>query len=711
MHWQSQSPPKNSAGLRYRALLEVTSTIAQRHDLDGIVQELTQRLLNVVNFDYVYFLLHDPDTNRLNANWVASVLHDQRTNSKQVKWISNEEIPKLPIPKTLALDEAPAGWVWEHQKPILYPDITRESSFPRVLNPLRAAGLISHCVLPLTHADARLGAVSFMSRRESAYDEADVEFLQHAAEQLAAALRNASERKAVLADQERLAAERDRLRLLLELNNVLVSNLDLHALFPAISECLRRVVRHDYASVAVLDPPTDMLRVYALVFPEGKGLVHEEMIFTAESSPAGWALKYRKPLIVDPLATKEFPGEITTSMMSEGVRCACWLPLIRHKEAIGTLSVASLHEHAFGPNDLELLGQVANQVAIALENALAFRQIAALKDKLAQERLYLEQEIRSDYNFEEIMGESTSLHRILQQVETVAVTNATVLVLGETGTGKELIARAIHNRSPRRAGTFVRLNCAAVPAGLLESELFGHEKGAFTGAVAQKLGRIELAHQGTLFLDEVGDIPLELQPKLLRVLQEREFERLGSTRSHRVDTRVVAATNRDLAQMVAAGTFRRDLFYRLNVFPVRIPPLRERRDDIPILVRYFAQKFSRAMNRTIESIPSEIMDVLMRWHWPGNVRELENLIERSVILSSGSVLNVPISELKLAVAPTGTDADRLDEAQREHILRVMRETAGVIGGPEGAAARLGLKRTTLHSKLKKLGIQRDESDD
>ena len=276
----------------------------------------------------------------------------------------------------------------------------------------------------------------------------------------------------------------------------------------------------------------------------------------------------------------------------------------RHKEAIGTLSVASLHEHAFGPNDLELLGQVANQVAIALENALAFRQIAALKDKLAQERLYLEQEIRSDYNFEEIMGESTSLHRILQQVETVAVTNATVLVLGETGTGKELIARAIHNRSPRRAGTFVRLNCAAVPAGLLEGELFGHEKGAFTGAVAQKLGRIELAHQGTLFLDEVGDIPLELQPKLLRVLQEREFERLGSTRSHRVDTRVVAATNRDLAQMVAAGTFRRDLFYRLNVFPVRIPPLRERRDDIPILVRYFAQKFSRAMNRTIESMRS-----------------------------------------------------------------------------------------------------------
>jgi formate hydrogenlyase transcriptional activator len=352
-----------------------------------------------------------------------------------------------------------------------------------------------------------------------------------------------------------------------------------------------------------------------------------------------------------------------------------------------------------------LLSQVASQIAIALENALAFREIAQLKDKLAQEKIYLQEEIHSEYNFEEIVGESRALQTVLEQVETVAPTAATVLILGETGTGKELIARAIHNSSTRREQTFVKMSCAAIPTGLLESELFGHEKGAFTGAIMQKIGRLELAHKGTLFLDEVGDIPLELQPKLLRALQEREFERLGSTRTQQVDTRVVAATNRDLAQMVEEGTFRRDLYYRLNVFPVRIPPLRERPEDIPLLVRYFAQKFARTMNRQIEVIPSETMEALVNWDWPGNVRELEHMVERAVILSRGPVLNVPIAELQ----PTNGEAknlQRLDDAEREHIVRVLREAGGVIGGPAGAASRLGLKRTTLHFKMKKLGITR-----
>jgi formate hydrogenlyase transcriptional activator len=392
-------------------------------------------------------------------------------------------------------------------------------------------------------------------------------------------------------------------------------------------------------------------------------------------------------------------------MVSEGVRCACWLPLITRNAVLGTLSLASLHEHAFGAEDVNLLAQVASQVAIALENALAFREIAQLKDKLAREKLYLQEEIHSAYNFEEIVGESRALQTVLQQVETVAPTSATVLILGETGTGKELIARAIHDLSTRREQTFVKMSCAAIPTGLLESELFGHEKGAFTGAIMQKVGRLELAHKGTLFLDEVGDIPLELQPKLLRALQEREFERLGSTRTQQVDTRVVAATNRDLAAMVEEGSFRRDLYYRLNVFPVRIPPLRERREDIPLLVRYFAQKFSRTMNRRIESIPSETMEALVNWAWPGNVRELEHMVERAVILSPGPVLNVPIAELR----PTNgeaTNLERLDDAEREHILRVLRESGGVIGGPAGAATRLGLKRTTLHFKMKKLGITR-----
>jgi len=353
---------------------------------------------------------------------------------------------------------------------------------------------------------------------------------------------------------------------------------------------------------------------------------------------------------------------------------------------------------------------VANQVAIAVDNGLAFRQIAELKDKLAEEKLYLEDEIRSQYNFEEIIGESVVWKRALEQVETVAPTDSSVLILGETGTGKELIARAIHNLSGRRDRTFVKLNCAAIPTGLLESELFGHEKGAFTGAISQKVGRVELADHGTLFLDEVGDIPAELQPKLLRVLQEREFERLGSTRTLRVNLRLIAATNRNLAKMVADREFRSDLFYRLNVFPIQLPALRERGKDIAMLVRYFAQKHAESKGKQIERIPAESMQALERWHWPGNVRELENLIERAVILTRGTVLNVPLAELKPGPEPTAAvdDVATLQDAEREHILKTLREARGLISGPQGAAARLGLKRTTLNSKMRKLGITRKD---
>jgi formate hydrogenlyase transcriptional activator len=366
------------------------------------------------------------------------------------------------------------------------------------------------------------------------------------------------------------------------------------------------------------------------------------------------------------------------------------------------LAVGSLAEDSFRQEDVDFLAQVANQIAIAVENALAYREIAELKNKLAEEKLYLEEEIQTEHNFEEVIGESAALKRALSQVETVAPTDSTVLILGETGTGKEVIARAIHELSRRRDGTFVKINCAAIPTGLLESELFGHEKGAFTGAIAQKIGRFELAHHGTLFLDEVGDIPLELQPKLLRVLQEKEFERLGGTRTIRVDVRLVAATNHNLAQIVEENLFRRDLYYRLNVFPILIPPLRERSEDIPLLVRYFVQKYARQMDRRIETISTEEMDALTRYHWPGNVRELENLIERAVILSPGPELRVPVAELK---QPPGAPSNlTLQAAEREHIIRVLRETNWVVGGPRGTAARLGLKRTTLQSRMQKLGI-------
>ena len=392
------------------------------------------------------------------------------------------------------------------------------------------------------------------------------------------------------------------------------------------------------------------------------------------------------------------------------MQSACWLPLIQRGETIGTLAVASRFENAFAQREVEMLIQVADQVTMAVSNALVFRQIAELRDRLNQEKKYLEEEINLDNRFEDIVGESGGLRQVLKDVETVAPTDATVLIQGETGTGKELLARAIHRLSSRSDRTFIKLNCAAIPAGLLESELFGHEKGAFTGAIARKMGRLELAHQGTLFLDEVGELPLDLQPKILRALQEKEIERLGGNRPIPVDIRLIAATNRDLSQMVAEKQFRSDLFYRLKVFPIFAPPLRDRVGDIPVLVRHFVSAHSRRMGKTIETISSETMDALCRWPWPGNIRELENFLERAVILTRGSVLYVPLVELETKAAIASVDLERttLHAAEREHILRVLRETKGQVGGPDGAAARLGLIRTTLNSKLKKLGIERSD---
>jgi formate hydrogenlyase transcriptional activator len=496
--------------------------------------------------------------------------------------------------------------------------------------------------------------------------------------------------------------------LLLQITNILVANLDVRRLFAAISASLRQVTPHEFASLALLQAAGKELRVQVL-YSYGKGAIAPEAVMPREGSPAAVVLASHKPLLINAVHLQDFPSEMTRGFVVEGVASACILPLVSRDQVLGTLNVGSRRELAFTQEDVTLLSQVASQIALAVDNALEFQRVAEVKEKLTEEKLYLEDELRTEYNFEEIVGESPSLKRVLKQVETVAPTEATVLILGETGTGKELIARAIHDLSPRRNRTFVKLNCAAIPSGLLESELFGHEKGAFTGAIAQKIGRAELAHLGTLFLDEVGDIPLELQPKLLRVLQEKEFERLGSTRTIPVDIRLVAATNRDLAQMVADRHFRSDLYYRLRVFPLRVPSLRERRQDIPLLVHYFAQKHARRMNKRIETIPPEAMQTLTLWDWPGNVRELENLIERAVILSQGPVLHVPLSELRplVEVEPVPNSAS-LESAEREHILRVLRGTRGVIGGPHGAAARLGLKRTTLNSKMRKLGITRED---
>ena len=676
---------------RYRVLLQVSESIASNRDLPDLFRSLAALLHRLVTFDFICLTLPDPAHKVVRLHVLDSSLPTRIQ-------------PGIEIP----MAENVRQLVWENQQPLVISHLGHDERFPIVSSMLRQDGVQSLCVLPLTTAHRRVGAMALGSVEASAYDAVDLEFLQQVATQVAVAVDNALNSQNARIYQQELARERDRLSLLLEVNNALVSTLDLHQLLFAISACLRRVMNHDYASLALYEPAAQQVRLQAFDFPLGKGLLHEEMVFPIEGTPSGEVIVTRKPLIVSSANLKSYDPKVSRLFLDEGLQSGCIVPLITANRVLGTLSLSSVRASAFTQPDADLLMRVANQVAIAIENALAFREIADLKNKLADEKLYLEEEIRTEYTFEEIVGESLALKRVLSQVETVAATDSTVLVLGETGTGKEVIARAIHDLSLRRERTFVKVNCAAIPTGLLESELFGHEKGAFTGAIAQKVGRFEFAHRGTLFLDEVGDIPLELQPKLLRVLQEREFERLGGNRTLHVDVRVVAATNRDLAQMVEDRLFRSDLYYRLNVFPIVVPPLRERADDIPLLIRYFAQKHARRMDRHIETIPAEEMEALTRYHWPGNVRELENLIERAVILARGPALHVPLPEDRLS-AEAGTPSPvTLEAAERDHILRALRGTNWVIAGPHGAAARLGMKRTTLQSRMAKLGISRPD---
>jgi formate hydrogenlyase transcriptional activator len=505
---------------------------------------------------------------------------------------------------------------------------------------------------------------------------------------------------------EMLREEKKRQQVMLEVSRVLAAKLDVRQVFPKISAYLRRVLRQEYAALALHEEKSGQLVPQATDFPLRKRPALDTEINAATArDPGGKALLERESLIFTKDEMQGLPAGTTDHLLAEGLQSLCCVPLLRPKGPLGVLVLGSTRADAFRTEDLTLLNQVAAQLSIALENARIAREVQQLRSRLEQEKRYLEGEPRAQLHFEGIIGESPALKEVLDQVAIVADSDATVLILGETGTGKGLIARAIHRTSRRKDRSFVTLNCAAIPTGLLESELFGHEKGAFTGAVSQKVGRLELADKGTLFLDEIGEIPLELQPKLLRVLQEHEFERLGGTRTIKVDLRLIAATNRDLARSVTDKEFRNDLFYRLNVFPIRLPSLRERRDDIPLLVRYFVRKFARAMDRGIETVPSQTMNTLINWHWPGNVRELENFIERSVILTEGTALRAPLAELQ---EETSGAEQSLESTEREHIVRVLRETGGLISGTQGAAQRLGLRRTTLQSKMQRLGITRKD---
>ncbi|MEX2121346.1 MAG: sigma 54-interacting transcriptional regulator [Pirellulales bacterium] len=702
---------------QYRTLLEVGEAIAVHRDLGELFHDLAERLPPIVPFDYINLVLYD------------SARHIMRLHLLVVPEPSTIR-PGLELP----VDESPGGLVWKTQQPLVVEDVALESRFPQLQPLLRENGVQSFCVVPLTTALRRLGAMGFGSKHRRVYQPAEVHFMHQVAKQVAVAVDNVLHDESAQAAQRQLTHERDRVRLLLEVNNAVVAHLSLDDLFPAVSGCLRAVIEHDGSALVLVDQETRRYRVHVLSFAKNESFIEEGIAEADCRTPASIAITTRKPAILGERDLKSLATESACARhwIAEGVKAFCSVPLPYRDRVLGALDMGRRRDDAFSAQEVELLSEVAKQIAIAVENAQAYRQITELKDRLAKENLYLEEEVRTDQNFGEIVGESASLRRVLKEVETVARTGSTVLIRGETGTGKELVARALHDLSPRRDRTFVKLNCAAIPTGLLESELFGHEKGAFTGAITQKIGRFELAHQGTLFLDEVGDIPPELQPKLLRALQEQEFERLGSTHTIRVDVRLVAATNRDLARMVADGHFRSDLYYRLNVFPVVLPPLRERRDDIPMLARHFAQRFAQRMGRRIETIPTAVMDALVRYPWPGNIREMQNVIERAVILSPGPALQIPAADLQPAATaqPPGRktassmplaagdvqsarSADAaaggpvsLADAERDHILSVVRGCGWVLGGPNGAAARLAMKRTTLQSKMKKLGISR-----
>src|SRR5258708_2177876 len=687
--------------MRYETLVRMSRAIGAHRDLKELFGILMDELHGVVQFDIIGVSLRDRDSDTFQNYFI-----DMGSGSEFVP----EE--QLMPEETLTL------WVYERQEPLLRSTDEMEPRYGRLQAVLKKLNIRSTCTLPLTTAHRKLGVITFCSKQVDTYSPNDIRFLSQVADYIALAFDDALNFEALRRTSEELQSKNDRLRLLLDVTNQVVSNLELRDLLRAISQDVRRVMQCDYAGLSLEDVENKQLRLYALDFPEGKGFFHEELVYSIEGSPSGTAFRTMKALTLQSPFAGWLDSPIAQIAVREGLKSVCCLPLISRNRAIGVLVLGRLRDDAFSESDISFLSQVANQIALAVENALAYREIRGLKEQLSKEKLYLEDEIRTEMNFAQIIGNSASLRRVLKGVGTVAPTDSTALIYGETGTGKELIARAIHDLSPRSSKPFVKLNCAAIPTGLLESELFGHEKGAFTGAIAQRIGRFEVADGGTIFLDEIGEIPLELQTKLLRVLQEREFERLGSSRTLRTGARLIAATNRDLEAMVAEQKFRSDLFFRLNVFPVHVPPLRERQGDIPLLVRHFTQQFSRRMNRVIETIPSAAMDALCRYHWPGNIRELQNVIERAVIISTGPALSVDVGDLKFPkggppvekpLSPKSTNGalhNVLEETERQQILKALKECNWVVAGPNGAAAHLGMKRSTLQLRMHKLGIAR-----
>jgi len=665
----------------YEAVIALSRLIAGRTDLRSLLSGVGEALRRIVRFNHIGMSLYDPNGNVMQKHILEAP--------------GNPVITSVQLP----IDEDPAGWVWLNQQPLVIS--TSETRWPEAVRLARDLGIGTTVLVPLTAGDNRLGAFGFSSVTPLDPSPAELTFLERVASEFAVAVESFLARQAAI-------RERDRLQTLFDITNALVSKLSPDELVSTISAQLSRVIPHEF-SVLMLRDETGRLEMVALHFTGAQLFDKEQSHIDPEGMPSAEALATGKPVLVPDVELAHYAAPEYRRFVELGCKSACSVPLVTSNGTLGTLEIARTTRDVWTDEDVDFLVQVARQIAIAVENALSYRQLQEMKERLATEKLYLEDEIRLDYNNGNMVGEGAAFQSVLKGVQIVAPTDATVLILGETGTGKELVARAIHELSSRSRGSFVKVNCAAIPGSLLESELFGHEKGSFTGAVAQKIGRFELAHQGTLFLDEIGEMPLELQPKLLRAIQDQEFERVGGNRTIRTDVRFVAATNRDLKAMVDENRFRTDLYYRLHVFPLNVPPLRERREDIPLLTRYFVQRHAQRMDRKIERIPTQAMERLTNYDWPGNIRELQNVIERSVILSKGPDIHLAMPEVIERSSPAaarGPGSDVSDAKERARILQALKEAKGIAGGPNGAAARLGLKRTTLQSRMRKYNIGR-----
>jgi formate hydrogenlyase transcriptional activator len=664
---------------RYRLLLEITDQIARSQSLPEALKELAPAVLTLTGGELLNLSLYDQRQDCMVTHY----------------WKKNQESGEFGC---FPVEAAASGWAWKHQKPIAIPDTEREERFSGCVPVLLNHGVRSYTVLPMSTPSRHFGALGLGKAVPEAMNREDIEFLSRVAAMGALVLEKDRADRAFEEQQSLVAISRE-----------LSSCLELETLLPVILSSVRSIARYDRAVLALLDEDGKNIYRYGDAL-EWESLLNHGNAIPLDKSLSTRAMRTRSVTFFAANDLREISDPLAKAMYEAGVRSVCSVPLIAGNQVWGTLNPSSTIDNAFGPSEVDYLQQVANQIAAALQNAHAYREIAQLKERLAEEKRYLEYEIRSANRSDNIVGTSPALKRVLDYAAIVADTDSTVLITGETGTGKECIARMIHSTSRRKDRNFIKMNCAAIPTGLLESELFGHEKGAFTGAVSQKLGRLELADKGTLLLDEIGDVPLELQPKLLRVLQDQEFERLGGNKTIRVDVRVIAATNRDLIRAVEEKEFRGDLFYRLHVFPLHLPALRDRREDIPMLIRHFVEKCAARLHKRIDIIPEEAIEAMKRWNWPGNIRELENFVERSVILSEGHRLSPPLGELREIVSrQQPSDADgTLREKERDHIIEILRQTRGALSGPSGAAARLGLKRTTLQYKMQRLGISRTD---